>query len=140
LGAATAGVAVRGSQPPLVILLDTNAVIWWHAGHRRARKLERLGGGVYLSPASALELQFLVEVGKVRLRKGAHLREIIDDARWAVDSPPSADWFEGARGEAWTRDPFDRLIVAHARLRGWRLATADDALVERLGEGGVLEL
>jgi hypothetical protein len=27
----------------------------------------------------------------------------------------------------------DRLIVAHARLRNWRLATGDDALIARLG-------
>ncbi len=33
---------------------------------------------------------------------------------------------------SWTRDPFDRLLVAHARLRGWRFATADAALLKRL--------
>jgi len=33
---------------------------------------------------------------------------------------------------SWTRDPFDRLLVAHARLRGWRLATADTTLLAHL--------
>jgi PIN domain nuclease of toxin-antitoxin system len=33
----------------------------------------------------------------------------------------------------WTRDPFDRLLVAHAFYRGWRLATGDHDLIERLG-------
>jgi PIN domain nuclease of toxin-antitoxin system len=39
-----------------------------------------------------------------------------------------------------TRDPFDRLLVAHARLRGWRLATADNQLVKRLGPSERVEL
>lgn len=46
-----------------------------------------------------------------------------------LDDPPSAGWFGRATELAWTRDPFDRLILAHARLRGWRLATADDRML-----------
>jgi hypothetical protein len=33
-----------------------------------------------------------------------------------------------------------QLLVAHARLRGWRLATGDAELVERLGRAGCIEL
>lgn len=39
-----------------------------------------------------------------------------------------------------TRDPFDRLIAAHASLRGWKLATGDAALLARLGSDAVVEL
>ena len=42
-------------------------------------------------------------------------------------------WFSQAVGVRWTRDPFGRLIVAHAQLRGWRLATGDTALAAKLG-------
>jgi PIN domain nuclease of toxin-antitoxin system len=37
-----------------------------------------------------------------------------------------------ARVARWTRDPFDRLLVAHARIRGWKLATGDAALLDEL--------
>jgi PIN domain nuclease of toxin-antitoxin system len=116
-----------------VILLDTNAVIWLHHRHRRSRPLERHGGQLYVSPATVLELQYLVEAGRIELRSGATTRDLAGDDRWVVDNPPSVDWFERALELGWTRDPFDRLLVAHAGLRGWRLATGDGSLVERLG-------
>ena len=64
-------IALRAPQAPALILLDTNAVLWLHQGHRRARQLEREPGRLYMSPASLLELQFLVEAGRLRLRTGA---------------------------------------------------------------------
>ncbi len=123
-----------------VILLDTHALLWLDAEHRRSRPLSRWAGRLYASPASLLEIQVLVEVGRVRLRRGKTPAGLAADPRWLLDSPHSAAWFEAAWEFAWTRDPFDRLLVAHARLRGWRLATADLELLEALREPDVLEL
>jgi PIN domain nuclease of toxin-antitoxin system len=115
-----------------VILLDTNALIWLEQRHPRARSLATAGKRLYISPASILELQFLLEAGWIRL-KNATVTDIANrDDLWTLDDPPAARWFEEALDLGWTRDPFDRLIVAHARLRGWRLATGDAALLERL--------
>lgn len=122
-----------------MILLDTNALIWLHQGDRRAKRLER-NTTLYASPASLLELQMLIESGRLRLRRGFGVEQLIGDARWLLDDPPAADWFSQAVGAGWTRDPFDRLIVAHAELRGWRLATGDAELVAKLGEQRALEL
>ena len=122
-----------------MILLDTNALIWLHQGDRRTKPLKK-NVTLYASPASLLELQILVEAGRLRLRSGYTVEELIGDARWLLDDPPAADWFSQAVGVGWTRDPFDRLIVAHAELRGWRLATGDAELVARLGEQRSLEL
>jgi PIN domain nuclease of toxin-antitoxin system len=57
-----------------------------------------------------------------------------------LDDPSSAAWFEKAIAVGWTRDPFDRLLIAHARLRKWRLATGDGALIAHLDAGEYLEL
>lgn len=92
-----------------------------------------MAGRLYVSPASLLEVQFLVETGRVRLRPGATVSDLARDERWLLDDPPAAAWFDRALELAWTRDPFDRLLVAHAALRRWRLATGDGELVERLG-------
>ena len=113
-----------------MILLDTNAVIWLDQHHARARALTKAGSRVLLSPASLLELQLLDEIGRLRLRNG--LRGVIESDRWTIDEPPALEWFEYAAEESWTRDPFDRLIVAHARLRGARLASGDAAILDRL--------
>jgi PIN domain nuclease of toxin-antitoxin system len=120
-----------------VILLDTNAVIWMDRNHPRTRKLAR-ALRLHVSPATILELQFLEEIGRIRLRSGA--RGIIEADAWQIDEPPALDWFERAAEESWTRDPFDRLIVAHARLRGFRLASGDRPLLDHLRPSERIEL
>jgi PIN domain nuclease of toxin-antitoxin system len=121
-----------------VILLDTNALIWLHIGHPRTRQLARFSQRLHVSPASMLELQFLVEAGRLEL--GADFGQLAAAMGWLVDDPPAAAWFEVATDVSWTRDPFDRLLVAHAQLRRWRLATGDAAIVERLGVRRTLPL
>lgn len=62
------------------------------------------------------------------------------DPRWQLDDVPTLAWFTAALDISWTRDPFDRLLVAHSRYRGWKLATGDGELIERLGPDETLEL
>ena len=121
-----------------MILLDTNAVIWPDQNHRRVRALARSTSRLLVSPATLLELQMLDEIGRLRLRNG--LRGVIDSDRWALDEPPALQWFEQSAEESWTRDPFDRLIVAHARLRRARLASSDRAMLERMRPSERVEL
>jgi PIN domain nuclease of toxin-antitoxin system len=123
-----------------LILLDTSAVLWVWRRHPRARPLLRSQRRIYISPASLLELQILVEAGRLRLRAGGSLRDLAVSDRWLLDDPPSAAWFARALDVGWTRDPFDRLLVGHAALRGWRVATGDAELVDRLGRLGAVEL
>ena len=122
-----------------VILLDTNALIWLEQGHPRSRVLQHVDRQLYISPATLLELQFLIEVGRIRLRSGT-IERLAEDDRWLLDDPPAAAWFGLAIDLSWTRDPFDRLLIAHARLRAWRFATADTALVKRLKPAERLEM
>ena len=122
-----------------MILLDTNAVIWLHRNDRRAARLGDRGR-LYVSPATVLELQFLLEVGRLRLAADSEVTHLVHDDRWVVDDPSSAAWFDAATTIQWTRDPFDRLLVAHARIRKWRLATGDSLLLERLSDREAIAL
>jgi PIN domain nuclease of toxin-antitoxin system len=122
-----------------VILLDTHALIWLAQGHRRTARLERYPR-LHLSPASVLEIQFLVEAGRLQLAAGTTTDALADDERWRVDAPPAEKWFAAACELGWTRDPFDRLLAAHAIVRGWELATADRRLIEQLPPPTILAL
>jgi PIN domain nuclease of toxin-antitoxin system len=133
------GRGVCGAAETAVILLDTHAVIWIAQGHRRVQSLARLPR-LYLSPVTLLEIQFLAEVGRLRLTAGRTPADLAGDDRWRLDDPPATKWFAAACEFTWTRDPFDRLLAAHARVRGWKLATADDLLIERLAPSDVLAL
>jgi PIN domain nuclease of toxin-antitoxin system len=115
-----------------VILLDTNALLWLETRHKRVVRLATLGP-FSISPATLLELTFLVECGKIKLSAGRVVNDLGEDPRWRVDEPPVRRWFDAAHALAWTRDPFDRLIAAHAIARGWRLATGDTKILDALG-------
>ena len=80
-------------------------------------------GHLYISPANLLEIQFLLEAQRIRLRTNTRIGNLVDDQRWVLDDPPAAAWFDVARERSWTRDPFDRLLAAHARYRDWKLAS-----------------
>ncbi|HXG88936.1 MAG TPA: PIN domain-containing protein [Vicinamibacterales bacterium] len=122
-----------------MILLDTNAIIWLLQRHKRARALERRAR-LYMSPASLLELQFLLEAGRIAVSDGDAIAQVTADPRWQYDEPPAGPWFAEATELGWTRDPFDRLLVAHARVRRWKLATGDQALLSRLPGSDVIPL
>lgn len=123
-----------------MILLDTNAVLWLLTGHDRSRPLTKQLGYLYLSPVSVLELKLLIESGRIREAPGKTLSMVTQDPRWVLDSPPSDKLFAAAVDIDWTRDPFDRLLVAHAVCRRWRLATGDQHILGNLSGTAVLSL
>jgi PIN domain nuclease of toxin-antitoxin system len=114
-----------------VILLDTNAFIGLEAGHQRAEPV--LGARLALSPATVLELACLAESGRLTPNRPDYLEALTQHARVRLDQPPASEWFLRATGLTFTRDRFDRLIAAHALLRGWRLATGDRRILDALG-------
>jgi PIN domain nuclease of toxin-antitoxin system len=112
-----------------VIHLDTHAVVWLYAGETSlfpvgARKrLER--EELRISPMVGLELQYLHEVGRISEGASAVLEDLARRLGLAEDDADFASVARAARGLAWTRDPFDRLIVGHAALGGTSLLTKD---------------
>jgi PIN domain nuclease of toxin-antitoxin system len=140
LGAVTRWVEIHTPVAEAVILLDTNALLWLQQDHPRAVRLTQVGARLYLSPASLLEVQFLLETGRIRARRNMTVLHLTADDRWLQDNPPSTAWFGEAVAVGWTRDPFDRLLVAHARLRRWRLATADAEVIQHLAPHEYIEL
>ena len=123
-----------------MILLDTNAVVWVLAAHERARPVLAAAGRRYVSPVSLLELEFLRQVGRIELDGPAAVAALAEDPRWTLDDPPSSVLFRAALDVDWTRDPFDRLLVAHAAARRFRLATGDRRILDHLAPDAVLAL
>jgi len=123
-----------------VILLDTHAVLWLLGGHRRAEGLIASGQALLVSPVSLLEIRFLIEAGKVRIAESDWEERLARDRRFRIDNCRIGDIVAGASELGFTRDPFDRLIAGHALARGYRLATADDLLLEHLPRARVFPL
>lgn len=116
-----------------MIYLDTHVVAWLHGTGRRLLSVEAIrrieeAREIRISPMVRLELQYLYEVGRV----GQPATTVLDALQAALglrvcDTPfPAVS--RAAEGETWTRDPFDRLIVAQAALREAPLLTRDRVL------------
>lgn len=108
--------------------LDTHVAIWLVAGDKRrlkgvAARLRR--STLWLSPVALLEMEFLHEIGRIR-RPVSDIWEILAEDHGVAEAAGDLRAVgRQARQLAWTRDPFDRLIVAHALAEGAILLTAD---------------
>ena len=81
-----------------------------------------------ISPFVALELQYLYEVGKIRAEAEQILEDLESRIELSLDESPFTEVVRCATALRWTRDPFDRVIVAQAKLRRARLLTKDRTL------------
>ena len=111
------------------VCLDTHAVVWIVGGQaekigQEARALIARAE-LLLSPAVTLELQFLYEVGRVNAPAADAMRTLQQACDVRVATDPFDRVVSAAIAESWTRDPFDRLIVAHARMLGALLLSRD---------------
>jgi PIN domain nuclease of toxin-antitoxin system len=113
--------------------LDTHVVVWLFAGDlgrlppAARRRIE--GGPIAISPMVELELQYLHEIGRTS-RPG---REVVADLAGRLGlGRATADFgevVERAASLGWTRDPFDRMIVATALAGGCPLLTRDESIL-----------
>ena len=78
-----------------------------------------------VSPVSLLEIQFLSEIGRLSVRNPEFTNKIMNDTRFTVDDITLATLVGHALRLDWTRDPFDRLLVAHSIARRVPLCTTD---------------
>ena len=109
--------------------LDTHAAVFlWEGrvsvfGVAARRVLEQ--DTLRISPIVRLELQYLREIGRIVVNPD----EIIGGLELDCAVELARDPFEAVVGQAmsllWTRDPFDRLLVAHAALHGARFVSRD---------------
>lgn len=117
-----------------LIRLDTHVVVWLYTG-----ETEQLSDAasaaieqhqLVVSPMVQLELSYLHEIGRLTIG-GA---DIIGDLERRIglrrSGTPLDALVDTAAALTWTRDPFDRLIVADALVAGTSLLTKDRAIHE----------
>jgi PIN domain nuclease of toxin-antitoxin system len=118
--------------PLQVVHLDTNVLIWLYEGSvgrlgkaaRRAIEKRSL----VASAAAVYELEMLYELG----RRGSPAKKLIDapanQIGLEICSLPFRTIVDDALAEGWTREPWDRMIVANAKAAGAPLVTADETI------------
>jgi PIN domain nuclease of toxin-antitoxin system len=114
-------------------LLDTHFILWTVSSSSRLKHYSWLEDYLpwTISPVSLLEIQLLSEVGKLRVENPRFTRQIMGDSRFALDDISLATLTHKALELGWTRDPFDRMIVAHSLARRLPLCSVDELILKR---------
>jgi PIN domain nuclease of toxin-antitoxin system len=117
----------------VTLLLDTHFLIWLVLESKRLANFPWLHRyrpwGV--SPVSFLEIQFLAEVGRLSVSNPEFTSTVMNDRRFIIDDISLETLVGHALRLDWTRDPFDRLLVAHSLARRVALCTTDRAIRSR---------
>ncbi len=113
------------------LLLDTHVVLWWLADDprltTRARELITATDAARVSSASTWEVAIKRAIGKVDLTidEGASFPAICAEQGFVLTSVAHEDAWAVSELPLVRSDPFDRLIAATARRRGWTVVSAD---------------
>jgi PIN domain nuclease of toxin-antitoxin system len=113
------------------LLLDTHAFLWWlnddsELGPSARRAIENVESLVYVSAATAWEIALKRATGK--LEAPGDIREWIEQSALS-DLPVEVEHAVASAELPWHhKDPFDRLLVAQARLEDMALVTRDDEI------------
>ena len=120
-----------------MVFLDTHVAVWLFAEADRIPGVvqERLDrADLFVSPMVRLELSLLSGIGRLRVPASAVLGALSADLGLRVEEAGWARAAEVADHLSWTRDPFDRLIAAHAICFGALLCTRDAVIRENYGQ------
>lgn len=117
-----------------MIYLDTHVLVWLYAKKLNAFTESGLQHieehSLLFAPIIRLELQYLKEIQKITVDP----LEIIDYLRRTIDLQECTHSYRDVVAESvhfgWTRDPFDRLIVAQAKLASAKLLTKDRNILQ----------
>jgi PIN domain nuclease of toxin-antitoxin system len=120
-----------------VIHLDTHVVIWLY-GNDRERLSEAAQSAINeqapsMSPMVELELAYLYEIKRIAVGPDQIVGALHADIGLTIAHDSWSAVVHRATDLTWTRDPFDRLIAAHALCARARLITHDEHLRLHLG-------
>jgi len=122
---------MEGAPRPM-IFLDTHVLVWLYEGlvdkFSTPIRAQLEESELYISPMVELELTYLFEIGRITTSGIDIVRHL--DAHMGIQIS-RVDFYrvvEEAQGYSWTRDPFDRLIVANASIFNAPIITKDEKM------------
>ena len=115
-----------------VIDLDTHVVAWLYAGltARLSLPVRQLleANELAISPMVVLELQYLYETRRTTEPGYVVVLDLSQRLGLHIRTDPFEHVITQALQQTWTRDPFDRIIVAQAALDRRTLVTKDRSM------------
>lgn len=115
----------------MIAYLDTNVVVRLMQGN--GKQISRKAGellnraDLLISPMVVVELEFLYELQRTKSGWSGVESKLSSEIGLTVCDFSFPRIATIAADEKWTRDPFDRLIVAHAKANGFAFLISADA-------------
>ncbi|MEM7697525.1 MAG: type II toxin-antitoxin system VapC family toxin [Verrucomicrobiota bacterium] len=115
------------------ILVDSHIAVWWLSDPQKLRSSARSAIAdpqhqVYLSAASVWELS--IKIAKGKLSMPLEFVEILEADGFLLLPITTQHALATSELPPHHNDPFDRMLVAQARVDGMMLATSDDAIFD----------
>ena len=117
------------------IYLDTHVIIWLYVDERNklsnfAQSIISKNYDLICSPLVKLELQYLYEIGRITDSPDVILTDLADRIGLHLCDKSFSAIINCALSITWTRDVFDRLIVANAMVNENILLSKDHKILE----------
>ncbi len=114
--------------------LDTHIVVWLYQKSLKllspkAKKAIE-DNDIFISPIVSLELEYLFEIGRIKNDSKTIVTYLQEKIGLKTDKGGFKGIIDEALNEKWTRDPFDRIIVAHSKYRNAYLVSKDEKITE----------
>lgn len=115
--------------------VDTHVIIWLRENRlgkisKTARRELESAERLFISPIVKLELHYLQETGRLTLPADIMLDSKTLNFEINLSDMSFTALCEAAKSQSWTRDLFDRFIVAEAAFHRAKLITADHKIHE----------
>jgi PIN domain nuclease of toxin-antitoxin system len=114
------------------LLLDTQVLLWWKEGSRKLgplarREIETHAASTRVSAVSAWEIAIKSQLGRLKLAAPLHtwMPDELERDGFEMLSVTVEHAVAVAALPARHADPFDRLLIAQARLEGLTIVTSD---------------
>jgi PIN domain nuclease of toxin-antitoxin system len=119
----------------MIAYFDTNALLWLSEGRLAGldAKLDALleKADLRFSPMVLLELEYLHEIKRSRLPARDIQHKVEHELGVSLCDLPFPAIASAALDEKWTRDPFDRMIVANAKANGFAPLISSDETIRK---------
>jgi len=109
--------------------LDTHIAIWLYEkrldllSEKAKQYIEK--NDLFISPVVKLEIEYLFEIEKIKDNSDTIYSFLERNIDLKIEKSSFLEIIKISLDEKWTRDPFDRIIVAHAKLKDCTLISKD---------------
>lgn len=121
-----------------LVHLDTHIVLWLSLGVRKlsdnAIHTLNTATQIHVAPIVELELQYLFEIKRIKEEPAVILETLETDIGLKISDTNHIQVIKVAKGISWTRDVFDRLIVAETMVTHATLITKDEKIMKNFNQ------